>query len=957
MRKILFFLLLITPLFLYSQIIVKIDKTSQTLLNTIENLHLNLVLNMDDYLLINIDTTDTLTQRNIPFQILTTDHNTYPLVVVSDDSGQSLKKSPYLGDIVLDSKDLRIERLRSPDTPLHRQGSIKFIPLRVFDNVFKNIYNSFNYDLKDPPIATRDITDIINSIDPESIASFIQELQNFNTRFCLHENRFTIAQWIANQFISWGYTDVSLVDFQPDNSGLIPQKNVVAIETGTLYPDQYIVLGAHYDSVNQGGTQGIHYELSMTDAPGADDNASGTAAMLEIARVLKLNNHQPLYSIRFVAFAMEELGLYGAYADVDYIHNEDINVVTMVNCDMLGHDPALPYVFTVNKYTNADHLTNYALHLGQSMDMSMVTDTSMSHRSDSWAYHNAGIPAVFFSETDFTPYYHTSQDILANMHIPYETQFVKLIVNLLVNIASMIESPQNFVVQNGGNGSSIATSWDAVDIPDVQYKLIINNSATQETHTYTTDDLQYTFTGLTPETMYEITLSAFIDDYVSYGITRFMQTDVIPHTPSGIAITPQYQQILISWTKNTELDIASYNVYRRVYQTIDFTLVSSVPASANTFTDTTTADLIWYEYCVRAVDTDENQSPNSQIVRTRHFSLNQGLLILDFTSHNTTNPLLPPNADTDEFYRDLVEGYAYTEMGSVNANQVRIDNIGIYSTIIAHKNSYNATSNDILRQVLQEFIDIGGNIIYSAVEPLYFTTYVPNGYPAVYGDTDFPLAYFGIQSVNNNASAHFARGASTGWNQIPHLTLEQSKVPPQFGSKLTRIETFSGDFENILYTYASDSDIPEETLFDGQPVAVYLQRGNSHIVITSIPLYFIQQAQAKSFVQTVLQIFGEPLSDDDHTLPSTAPNLLLRNYPNPFNPSTTISFTIPAETHVSLCVYNIKGQLVDTLVSDVMSAGKHDIHWDAGSVGTGVYFYQVKTASGLSSVKKMVLMK
>jgi hypothetical protein len=99
--------------------------------------------------------------------------------------------------------------------------------------------------------------------------------------------------------------------------------------------------------------------------------------------------------------------------------------------------------------------------------------------------------------------------------------------------------------------------------------------------------------------------------------------------------------------------------------------------------------------------------------------------------------------------------------------------------------------------------------------------------------------------------------------------------------------------------------------------------------------------------------------------PSNAPAVsgysLRENYPNPFNPETDISFTLPTRTHASLTIYNIVGKKVMTLASREMDAGTHTLHWDgrdeAGNpVATGIYFYRLKTED-FEQTQKMVLMK
>jgi len=99
---------------------------------------------------------------------------------------------------------------------------------------------------------------------------------------------------------------------------------------------------------------------------------------------------------------------------------------------------------------------------------------------------------------------------------------------------------------------------------------------------------------------------------------------------------------------------------------------------------------------------------------------------------------------------------------------------------------------------------------------------------------------------------------------------------------------------------------------------------------------------------------------DDPIVPVVATELH-GNYPNPFNPETTISFSVKDKGHVKVNIYNVKGQLVKTLVNDNMNAGKHTIVWNgrdnAGkAVSSGVYFYKM-SAGKYSSTKKMIMMK
>ncbi len=92
----------------------------------------------------------------------------------------------------------------------------------------------------------------------------------------------------------------------------------------------------------------------------------------------------------------------------------------------------------------------------------------------------------------------------------------------------------------------------------------------------------------------------------------------------------------------------------------------------------------------------------------------------------------------------------------------------------------------------------------------------------------------------------------------------------------------------------------------------------------------------------------------DHEQASPADYELMQNYPNPFNPSTVINFQLPANSHVTLQVFDVNGREVATLVEREMNAGAHQVAFDASGLSSGVYFYQIKTASFIKTRKTLL---
>ena len=83
---------------------------------------------------------------------------------------------------------------------------------------------------------------------------------------------------------------------------------------------------------------------------------------------------------------------------------------------------------------------------------------------------------------------------------------------------------------------------------------------------------------------------------------------------------------------------------------------------------------------------------------------------------------------------------------------------------------------------------------------------------------------------------------------------------------------------------------------------------------------------------------------------------LKQNFPNPFNPSTSIEYSVPYEDKIVLTIYNILGEEVVRLIDETQPAGNYAITWDAANIASGIYFYKLQSGE-ISLTKKMLLLK
>jgi hypothetical protein len=273
-----------------------------------------------------------------------------------------------------------------------------------------------------------------NEINADTIKAYVQWLQEKHTRFFLNDNRKQIATEIKNKFIQLGYSNTRIDSFylSADWNGTTYetwQYNVIARLDGNVDPSKVYVLGAHYDCVVDEGDP-------FTEAPGANDNASGVAGIIEIARVLKKEAFTPKYSIEFVAFAAEENDLNGSADYAKKASDNGVDIVMMLNNDMIAYDPGSdPSSWNLNvmNYGNSKSLRTKFVQYGE-----LYTDLNFTHSNtykkdgDSYSFYNEGYKAIFIISDAEDNYYHTTNDIVSNYNYNYCREVVSVSCALVV---------------------------------------------------------------------------------------------------------------------------------------------------------------------------------------------------------------------------------------------------------------------------------------------------------------------------------------------------------------------------------------------------------------------------------------------------------------------------------------------------------------------------------------------
>ena len=292
---------------------------------------------------------------------------------------------------------------------------------------------------RDFPVVTEEdprIREMLNQVNMDSLEATVQHLQDYGSRIWDSDNAFAASDWIASRMEALGLE----VEQQPfyastwmGSGNAAP--NVIGIQRGTLYPDTYVVCGSHFDSFSYeamygGGT-----------APGADDNATGVASVLESARIM--TQYEFEYSIIYCAYGCEEMGLYGSEAYASRCQEQGMDIIGYFNNDMNGYLNPGDQIHIDCIYPNSvEPIGTYYMNVGSvyypELPIRHVNFTQGD--SDHTSFNNHGYMGIYPFEDyqNHSPYIHTPNDVIGTSVTSFEMsqQYCQMNIACLAEIAN-----------------------------------------------------------------------------------------------------------------------------------------------------------------------------------------------------------------------------------------------------------------------------------------------------------------------------------------------------------------------------------------------------------------------------------------------------------------------------------------------------------------------------------------
>ncbi len=317
--------------------------------------------------------------------------------------------------------------------------------------------------------------------------------------------------------------------------------NLIATLPGTTRSNEFVWITAHLDDMPSSGL-----------APGADDNASGSAAVLTAASLFSQCRFER--TVRFALFTGEEQGLYGSAKSAQVAKAAGENIVAVFNADMLAwHSKSLPTIelHTRTKtnpgYSNdlaiAMTFTNMVATYGLSADLAPVILNDAVTYSDHASFWSQGFPAVLIEEEDgdFNPYYHTANDKMAYVNWGYLTAAVRASVATVAELALPVEAVAADAVEvvtsnwltNGSVGAGsffarrVATGWEPLSVAWSNAPVPAQPAWLKVASNPLGRELQTDARPVTGESWFDLRLSAVTTNAAAFACSNSLRFDFV----------------------------------------------------------------------------------------------------------------------------------------------------------------------------------------------------------------------------------------------------------------------------------------------------------------------------------------------------------------------------------------------------------------------------------------------
>ena len=818
------------------------------------------------------------------------------------------------------------------------------------------------------------VQDMVNSVRVDSVMAALRRLQNYRNRSSSHDSCRAAVTWTCDKYRAYRNRipqDTAML--QTWSTTYAP--NAILERPGYNHPESICVIGGHIDDASN---------------PGADDNATGTVAAIEAARVMKPYLFER--TVRFCAFTGEEQGLLGSDSLAGLYRQRGDNIVGMLNYDMIGHVNPSPESLEIfgRSGGNDAWLMNFVKSAADtyvtSPPLLVNPQNSTLSGSDHASFWAQGYTATCGIE-DYplqNPAYHTQADSIGtgpNVGVNDSLWFVNVVRSAVAAIALLAQplapyaqfrlqgeaadtvAPNTVTVDSvtvssmGSFISPVTMTLDSIRPAEPTITIAFApNPVTPPPNGSVKTGMRITTTSGTPQQNYMLYYHGTGDT-----ITRRATMALWVTMPTFvIQSTPRTQTIFLGDSTNyadTVVSISGYNSPCTLSATV------SPPAPSITVSFLPNNVVIPTDGRWMRVKTTGQTTPGTYVVTAQ--ARNGGTVRTVADTLIVRYPVQGPDPygyyaydNTDAIFENSPT-YAWIELNPSrggNGTTVGIsgDDMSLRKLFGIRARHY-GFHGDSASICTNGWLAVGRTLlqVYSNAA-LPSASFVPGGVAGIWDD--LTISGTGTCWYRVDANQRFI----AEWDSVPTLggTYAGTFEIIVMDTSLTPSTANTRDSE-ILLQWKSVGTIASATVGQqNQAMSVGLNCFNNG---TYDPMMApITAGRATKFTT------DPPRLKNAVELGPVFSNLPMRfalgpAVPNPSRGNVGISYDLPVETQVSLKVYNLSGQLVRSLVSGKEKAGYKHVSWDGRSengsrTSSGVYFYRLEAGS-FAGTRKLVVVR
>lgn len=761
------------------------------------------------------------------------------------------------------------------------------------------------------------VQQIINSVKQDSLIYFVKELtgniptiisgtsQTILSRNKSQPGNALSETYIKQKFQSYGLT-TTIQSFSTTG------KNVLAAQVGTEFPNKKYIVCAHYDDMPSG-----------TTAPGADDNASGTAAVIEAARIF--SHYTFPFTIVYALWDEEEQGLIGSDYYATQAANAGDSILGVINLDMIAYDSNNDGVCNVHNRPVGSSIQLYQkmveVNTQYGINLNIVSYNPGITASDHASFWNKNYGAVLLIEddNDFHQYYHTVNDLLQYYNQPYYVKSAKLALGTLASFALNL------------NLDLAHTPIASVTTPQV-----INTNSIIST------GLQIGSGSLAPRLYYR----------TKQGGGSFGQFNPIIGVPSESGI---YNFTI------PLLPLGTVVQYYLAAQDANSSMVKTLPIGGGGFNPPgSTPPTTFFQFFVAELSVVLNDQANN---------------INNWTSVNGWNITTAKYVSAPSSFTDSPGGNYTSNTTSTLKYNNQIGFTNVLGATLEFDAQWDIEANWDYGQVQ---ISTNNGTSWTSLDGQYTNqgtgSFQPN--EPLYDGTQTTWVHEMIDITNYTSQQISLRfllrtdGSQNldGWYvDNVKISVYNSIVPVELvsfnaslidnGVKLnwitaTEINNMGFDVERSLTPFLSNGEGEWEKIGfvngNGTSTQVQTYTFTDNNSVNGKSLYRLKQIDFDGSFEysNIVEVEFGLLTE----------YILEQNYPNPFNPVTKITYSLPNEGLVTIKLYDVLGNEVATLVNETKTSGKYEVEFNASGLSSGMYFYKLEVGN-YSDIKKMIVLR